>query len=30
MEVQRTDPITLEFDTVQLNQTAVRTAAGHG
>jgi diguanylate cyclase (GGDEF)-like protein len=30
MEVQRTDPISLEFDTVQLNQTAVRTAAGHG
>jgi diguanylate cyclase (GGDEF)-like protein len=28
MEIQRTDPITLEFDTVQLNQTAVRTARG--
>jgi diguanylate cyclase (GGDEF)-like protein len=28
MELQRTDPITLEFDTVQLNQMAVRTARG--
>jgi diguanylate cyclase (GGDEF)-like protein len=30
MEVQRTAPITLEFDTVQLNQMAVRTAARGG
>jgi diguanylate cyclase (GGDEF)-like protein len=30
MEIQRTDPITLEFDTVQLNHRAVRTATRRG
>jgi diguanylate cyclase (GGDEF)-like protein len=30
MEVQRTAPITLEFDTVQLNEVAVRTATRRG
>jgi predicted signal transduction protein with EAL and GGDEF domain len=30
MEVQRTDPITLEFETGQLNQMAARTVARRG